>query len=406
MAQIVKAGLNGNLIDTLGNLTGGALSRVSAATYVDPEGVLQDSWGDRDQVMNTSAQEDLTHAYWTKQTPADIIAAGSITASAADTFHFLYAGAAGMTANGTFIYSLKAKAGAVGWIGLNIRDDVGSSIGYFNLGTGAWGTVGGTILTYGNDPVDADGYYRIWMVKSLGTITTHDKVYVYAAEADGDNSFLGDGSSISIYVKEIMLEELPSDNTISAELMVDGDCSTDSFNVNDGAITHDAGNEEYDVNDPANGSSMRQDVGAVNGQYYLVSYEVKNYVQGSSRIGGMSGDWSPYSSAGDGVYTYIVQVAAANVNIGIMFSGDFIGSIDNVSAKQLSDLTLLEPSDYVNAATISAKPRFETEGLLLEGEATNLLCLILKTSPNGQTPTLPIHSLSVVLMEARTTPPP
>lgn len=48
--------------------------------------------------------------------------------------------------------------------------------------------------------------------------------------------------------------------------------------------------------------------------------------------------------------------------------------IRNYSIKSIPRLlALLEPSDYVNSATIPAMPRFEANGLLVEGEATNLL---------------------------------
>ena len=47
--------------------------------------------------------------------------------------------------------------------------------------------------------------------------------------------------------------------------------------------------------------------------------------------------------------------------------------IGTITIKQIPPLALLEPSDFVNSATIPAKPRFTADGLLIEGSGTNLI---------------------------------
>ena len=54
--KIVDLRLTSDLVDGKSGLTGGALSRVSAATYVDLHGDLQTAWGDRDQMIPTADQ--------------------------------------------------------------------------------------------------------------------------------------------------------------------------------------------------------------------------------------------------------------------------------------------------------------------------------------------------------------
>ena len=45
---------------------------------------------------------------------------------------------------------------------------------------------------------------------------------------------------------------------------------------------------------------------------------------------------------------------------------------DNLSITAIPPLAMLEPSDFAEG-TIPAQPRFEADGLLIEGEAVNLL---------------------------------
>jgi len=214
MTRLAKLKLTSDLTDQMSGLSGGAVSRVSAATYVDANGVLRTAWGNRAQLIDTGAQNDLTTGWWTLTRAPNSVAGGIVADTNNDTHAISRISL--LSANTTYSLSFKAKAGAVAWAATYIRDDDGSPWTYFDLSNGIIGSDSNAYS--GISGPDADGYYTCHIVRSIGTVAAQNAVFIYAGEADGDVNFAGDDSSVSIYVKEIMIEELPSGNAIGDDL--------------------------------------------------------------------------------------------------------------------------------------------------------------------------------------------
>jgi len=136
------------------------------------------------------------------------------------------------------------------------------------------------------------------------------------------------------------------------------------------------------------------------GQSYLVSFDAKassgDTVQveisnAANDVLAITGDIDDSSFTS---YELVFVADSINTN---KISGQGMAATDTLSIRNLSiqsipDLAILEPSDFVNASTVPAKPRYETPGLLIEGESTNLVLQSrnFDTSPwvsSGSTPT-------------------
>jgi len=557
--KIVDLPLTSDLVDSKSNLTAGALSRVSAATYIDTDSVLQTAWGDRAQSIHTSAQNDITQAWWTRARQANSTA-NELIADAGDATHPISRASNIVTAGNSYVLSVYAKAGAVGWILLQATGDGENDYAYVNLSDGA---IGGSDNVVFDSNSEGDGWYRLAIVFSR---SANGDIFIYPCEDDGDFTFAGDGSTVSIELKQIMLETLPSGNVIGdtlydqnggaggsgdkgaftyADLLgaetitAQNDRDFSSGNIGNWTIVADgAGTCAYSPAD-LDGADDKQGLITSNGDAYayaaltvsasggggaailtpntlykvsarvhvpaantlktaLMSWSditgeiplsvslalgndtyttIEEYfylaadVVGSILIGfdGNPDDgdkmyfddisikpiditWVPYGTnkikiddavgtggalhityvdnglgvrqylrdsydlisdltvgesylfqfdakvgAGDSASLKIYDgsdfISSGNIaesfttykmiftahgatNCYIVFAGMGVGEevwIDNLTIKSVPDLALLEPSDYVNSASIAAKARFETNGLLVEGEATNLL---------------------------------
>ena len=98
------------LADDRGNLTSPSLDRISDATYIDKNGILQTSWGVRDQLIATAAQNDITNGWWNDY-QAGNSTANAIVPDANSGTHGID-GDDGITSPGvTYIFSIEAKKG-------------------------------------------------------------------------------------------------------------------------------------------------------------------------------------------------------------------------------------------------------------------------------------------------------
>lgn len=103
---------------------------------------------------------------------------------------------------GGVILSAFAKAGGKNWAVLytNISD----VYGYFNLSTGAAGTMGIAVTDYGIEPY-GNGIYRIWIKYTTATTTV---LYGFGpALADDDADYAGDGIDIDAYLFGWQIQE-------------------------------------------------------------------------------------------------------------------------------------------------------------------------------------------------------
>jgi hypothetical protein len=153
---------------------------------------------------------------------------------------------------------------------------------------------------------------------------------------------------------------------LGSEKVVNGDFATDTdwtketgWTISDGTANYSGG--------PSN-RNIRQNIGITNGKTYKIQYEVTSIASGevSCRFGGMSGI-SEITATSTGDYVgYITANSSANGELLIEDNNNnFIGSIDNVSVKEViddGDLT------FTRASTAT---RVNSDGLI-EGVRTNL----------------------------------
>ena len=146
--------------------------------------------------------------------------------------------------------------------------------------------------------------------------------------AGGDNRVYGLDSGSIVY-------ELPEGEVIGEELVTNGTFDSDSdwtkgtgWSIAGGAAVS-AGSNGYD--------GIRQSPTLSVGSYYLITVDITEYTSGSIRpaIGATA---SGVSLSAVGSYSAIIKYTAPHTNGGtvIVFPwGDFVGSIDNVTAKEL-----------------------------------------------------------------------
>ena len=120
--------------------------------------------------------------------------------------------------------------------------------------------------------------------------------------------------------------------SLGSELVVNGDFATDSnWNLGSGWSIGDG----VAVSDGSSGYSFLQQTSSVlNGKTYKVSYSVTSYTSGSVEVGvgGASNNNIQRNSVGD-----FVEYHTSNGTNLTIISRNFIGSIDNVSVKEVID---------------------------------------------------------------------
>jgi len=102
----------------------------------------------------------------------------------------------------SYVFHIWARPGDQDWIYLYLTT-VANATAYFNVATGFVGTTGAGIDDAGIESAWG-GFYHAWIVFT-GTVAQHT-FCAYSAEADGDNQFLGDGSTINTYVWQAQVE--------------------------------------------------------------------------------------------------------------------------------------------------------------------------------------------------------
>jgi hypothetical protein len=205
---------------------------------------------------NVNQNPDNTDAYWAQTRLTSISAEGGLIADAVEGAHYI--SKTGLLSAATkYFFSAKLKAGteanSVDFARLMFYDDDEYRYVYFDLSNGVVETE-----TNNNDAgistVDADGYYRCWMTATITTVTSNNSVYVMAAEADGDASFQGDTSDVSIYVKDINLMPV-WDDTVD----IDEVCTLDYDQPGDGAEALTGTDLSSVVADAVNNNSIHGD---------------------------------------------------------------------------------------------------------------------------------------------------
>jgi len=164
------------------------------------EGVLIEQQSENEALYS----EDFTNAAWVKTRATIDSTNGDTAPDRTGIFHGIIAAASTNTHSvgqafassaGKHYFSVFAKAGNKNWLYLDVPT-VANADCYFNLSTGVVGTAGagavGRVEDWGG------GVYRC-MIEYTGGVPSHSHD-IYPADADNDHTFLGDGSTVNVWV--------------------------------------------------------------------------------------------------------------------------------------------------------------------------------------------------------------
>jgi hypothetical protein len=275
--------------------------------------------GDRDQLIDTTTGQNPTSAdsWWTKTNVTIDDDGGIVAADDDDENHDIRKALATDAANNTYIFSAKFKKGELNWARLNSYNATdGSKNVSFDLENGVIGAVNGSPVSYGMDPIDSDGYYRCWVVWTITDAGT--TYYIYPAESDSDLSYSDSTGNPLIYVKEIMLEEVPSDLALGAELL--GDPGFEDWDGSDDLQnswtenSEDANNYFTEhangvriVSDNSTAVFLSQPISFTSGETYQFTFVKSDHVSGSIRF-------SVRNQADDGNLVEATTISGSDTN--------------------------------------------------------------------------------------------
>lgn len=110
-------------------------------------------------------------------------------------------------ADGNVTASIFAKAGAQGWVKLqvNLKDGTTKHCNFQLSGVGATGI--NTTTKESIERLGTTDWYRIHVTHDVGTGATVPAIVVFSAEGDNDTTFSGDGSTIDTYIYGAQAEQ-------------------------------------------------------------------------------------------------------------------------------------------------------------------------------------------------------
>lgn len=141
-------------------------------------------------------------------------------------------------------------------------------------------------------------------------------------------------------------DEVIYEATYGSELVTNGDCSVDIATTLGTGWSHDAVAEEYDC-DGSQIAASDFDIQSVTNEYlsfYIHRLTIKNYSAGGVKMFGFSGGEASLSYlTTNGIKTYIEQSTYNNTTttVYIKADADFVGSVDDISRKQITNAALV-----------------------------------------------------------------
>lgn len=268
-----------------------------------------------------------------------------------------------------------------GWVHAGLEDHIQLSIvgkngGWystiFNLVDGSVFWNPGNNLTWVED--HGDGWWRLSIVHDSLSGAQNGAVYFYAYDVDTGTTTTGDGVNPMFYVWGVTLTEssvpypyLPlysgsglilsvTDGTytawgfigeqdaveaLGAEMITDGDCSSDSF-LQAGAQNwaYDAVNDEYDQDGLQGATDYLYQIAGppTDGRLYKALLTVRNYSAGNvyTRTRNSYGT----SRSADGSYIDYIPAKGTAAAHYVMCNSLFAGSVDDISLKQVTAVGL------------------------------------------------------------------
>ena len=135
-----------------------------------------------------------------------------------------------------------------------------------------------------------------------------------------------------------VLNSVKPQRTFGSELVTNGSFDTDSDWTKGTGWSISGGKASCDGSQAA-GTGVYQNIGSQSGKIIKFSFNVSNYISGTLNTAffGASGT-TVYSINNNGDYTFYINIQSGhNGNTGFIANADFIGSIDNVSVKEVID---------------------------------------------------------------------
>jgi hypothetical protein len=142
---------------------------------------------------------------------------------------------------------------------------------------------------------------------------------------------------------------------LGPELVTNGDFDTaDGWALAASAVISDG---VLNVNQGGSTELASQNIGIAPGRFYEFEVECKSYISGSLDFGTRVGTVVTFAVVNAvGIFRGIGVAGAANTGIRLISqSGGFIGTIDNISVKEL-------PGNHATQATAAARPTYQTGG--------------------------------------------
>lgn len=188
-------------------------------------GYLSESQGENEVLYS----EDLTDASWVKTratidansavAPDGETTADGLVGTSVSNTHFV--GQAMASTAEEHMFSVFLKAGDRDWAYINIPT-VANANAYYDLATPAVGTVGAGATAQIEDW--GDGWCRCLITYTGGAPShSHD---IYAADADGDNTFTGDDSTVNLYIWGAMHDHATADTGFRSYIKTGGSIVT------------------------------------------------------------------------------------------------------------------------------------------------------------------------------------
>ncbi|SHF52040.1 hypothetical protein SAMN02745157_2288 [Kaistia soli DSM 19436] len=192
-----KAGLLSYDYDIAGNLLGAFLEGASTNNAIQSNRFDQASW----TKTRTSVTIGATTGPDGTTSGQKLVAASSSAAT-----HTIGSNGTALTAGNPVTASIYAKAAELSWIGVSISGQA-NSLTFFNLATGAVGTIGTAIATARIVPA-GNGWYRC-ILSMVAVSTASTGISMRLATGDAADTFAGDGTS-GIYLFGGQIEFLPA----------------------------------------------------------------------------------------------------------------------------------------------------------------------------------------------------
>jgi hypothetical protein len=218
-----------NLKDSTGGLSAGTIARTSDDMLPDGSGWAR---GDRDILIPAENRNPTSADSWWDKTNCTIDDSGGIVADSTDSESKEVRATSVVVnpTNETYLFQVKVLKGAKNFVRLrswNATD--GAKNAFFDLDNGIEGpSDANPPVDSGMSGPDSEGYYTCWIVSTV-TASSHFYINPSATSGAAGVAFAAaDTTNPLIYVKEIMLEEVPSDLALGDELVTNGDMELDA----------------------------------------------------------------------------------------------------------------------------------------------------------------------------------